>query len=368
MIPPLPPTLLQSNPQFALLHKTLTTTLLAPDASTKATNTTYLPLEDQVTQHLTQDARQRILLQGLQDVAISDDDHDDEDTPMPALTLPAELRELVYMVSTALLTTPSLTLTPSQTEILNGNIQELTEQLPRLLTPLSHALIAQQAHLYALSTATSANKSAPAKLPNYTLHLQLLHTLTHLNELRTSLLNTSTTLSNQLTTLLTQQTSHLTTSLTHLSRHTHGVLSRHTLSRSNHDLTISSTLSAKTALLTLEARRATYSPPTQAALANYDTHLNLLIHELEARKRTLEDELRLYAECDGREGQTMGELARRYVEVIRETAEVNGDVERLGKEMGKGDKGTGRGWGGVDTGVGGNGNERKVSQRNWEIR
>ena len=52
----------------------------------------------------------------------------------------------------------------------------------------------------------------------------------------------------------------------------------------------------------------------------------------------LEDEVRLYAECDGRGGKTMEELARRYVEVVGEIEVVKGDVLRL-EEGGGGGQG-----------------------------
>ena len=50
----------------------------------------------------------------------------------------------------------------------------------------------------------------------------------------------------------------------------------------------------------------------------------------------LEDEVRLYAECDGREGKVMEELARRYRDTLGEMEVVKGDVEKLeGKEEGR---------------------------------
>jgi hypothetical protein len=87
MIPPLPPGLLDSNPHFAALHKTLTTKILSSDASTKTTNQLYQPTEEQVSKLLTKTAKQRILSQALRNLALSDDD--ENTTP----GLPAELRE-----------------------------------------------------------------------------------------------------------------------------------------------------------------------------------------------------------------------------------------------------------------------------------
>lgn len=354
MIPPLHPSLLASNPQFAALHKTLTTRLLDPDASTKATNTAHLSLEEEFTKILTQTTRQRTLLETLRDIAISDRDHkhDHEDT----LNLPSELRELIYVVSTSLLAGPILNLTPSHAVILSSKIQELQSLLPRLLPALSSTLTNHQKHLYALSTTSPSHQSTPSLPPPPIVHLHLLDTTTHLYNLLTTLHTTTTTLNSTLTLLLTLSTTYLTHLLTHLSGHTHSTLSRSHLSTSTHTLTMASTLLSKLQLLNLESRRSTYSPSTQTALSNYASHLDLLLQDLTATVRTLEDELRLYAECDGRGGETMGQLARRYGEVLRETAEVKADVERLEG---------GQGVGGVNRDR--KERERKFSRRDWEI-
>jgi hypothetical protein len=53
MLLPVPLAVLTSNPQFAGLHKILTTELLDPAASTKATYTTYRSVEEQINTPLT---------------------------------------------------------------------------------------------------------------------------------------------------------------------------------------------------------------------------------------------------------------------------------------------------------------------------
>ena len=78
----------------------------------------------------------------------------------------------------------------------------------------------------------------------------------------------------------------------------------------------------------------------QTALAKYASHLDELVLQLEGRVRMLEDEVRLYAECDGREGKVMEELARRYRDTLGEMEVVKGDVEKLeGEGGGQGEKG-----------------------------
>jgi len=164
MIPPLSPGLLESNPKFAALHKTLTTKIISSDASTKATNQLYEPIEEQVSKLLTKTAKQRILSQALQNLALSDDN--ENTTPK----FPPELRELIYIISTYLLTPP--TLTPSQTDLLTAKLRQLSDQLPKVTPLLSHDLSAQQSHLYTLATTTSPNTSTHHSPP----HPLLLHT------------------------------------------------------------------------------------------------------------------------------------------------------------------------------------------------
>jgi hypothetical protein len=355
MLPPLPPTLLASNPQFAALHKTLTTKLLHPDASTKATNAAHLPLEEKVTKDLVQITRRRILLQALQDVAVldedSDEDGDEVEDSKDVLKLPIELRELIYVLSTSLLTTPALTLSPSHAQILASKMQQLSTHLPAILPALSATLTAQQKSLCSLSLSLSTQ--APSHHPAYTLHLSLFRSITYLISLRNSVLSTQSTLTNQLTTLLPLSTTYLSQFLNHLSSFQHGTLARSQVSSSLHTSTIASTLASKLYLLHLESLRSTYSPATQSALANYALQLDLLANGLNSRIRTMEDELRLYAESDGRNGETMRELARRYGEVVQETEEVRTDVERLE--------------GGQSAGVNANANDGKVGRRDWEI-
>jgi hypothetical protein len=321
MIPPISPDVHSSNPQFAALHKTVTTKYLDQDASTKSINTSHRPIEEQSQKQLTEKTKENILTQALRDVALSKAQDD----------LPDELRELIYIISIYLITTPALT--PSQAQLLCLEIERLNGILPTISKLLSEELQAQHTHLHSLAKSSTTKDSDGDKLSRYTLQVHLKDNLTHLNALQKSTIPAATiTLINSLTTLLSLHTQHLTLQLTHLSRYTHGTLSRHTLSKSSHLNTISQALASKIQILGLEARRSTYSAQTQVALANYATHLDGLTRDFDARIRTLEDELRLYADCDGRGGKTMEELGRRYDDVLREIEEVKGDVERLGKE------------------------------------
>lgn len=336
MIPPMSPDVLSSNPQFAILHKTLTTKFLDHDASTRLINARNQYVEEQVNKHLAQTVRQRVLSLSLQNLVFSDD----------ANALPAELRELIYIVSTYLLTPPPLT--PTQAKLLTVKVQHLKDQLPKITYILSQELETQQAHLYDLATASSTTTTTD-KLSRYSLQLHLKDMTLHLSTLNQLTIPTATaTILNALATLLSLQTHHLTDQLTHLTRYTHGTLSRHTLSKSTHLATISKALSSKIQILTLEARRSTYSAQTQTALANYATHLAELELRLDQRIRTLEDEARLYADCDARNGKTIEELGRRYGNVLREIGEVKGDVQRLERK-------------------GQDGKERKVSRKDYEV-
>jgi hypothetical protein len=321
MIPPISPDVLLSNQQFASLHKTLTTKYLDQDASTKSVNTSHQPVNEQSLKQLTEKTKENILTQALRDVALWKGQDD----------LPDELRELVYIISTYMITVP--TLTSSQQELLSSEIERLNGILPSISNLLSQELQSQHTHLYALAKTSITEDPDRDTLFRYSFQVHLKDTLTQLATLQQTTIPAATiTLINTLSTLLSLQTQYLTLQLTHLSRYTHGTLSRHTLSKSSHLSIISQALASKIRLLGLEARRSTYSAQTQSALANYATHLDELTRGLDSRIRTLEDELRLYADCDARGGKTMEELGRRYGDVLREIEEVKGDVERLGDE------------------------------------
>lgn len=318
MIPPISPDVLSSNPQFASLHKALTTKYLDQDASTKSTNTSHRPVEEQTQKYLTQTSKENILSQALHDIALSNDEK----------ALPGKLRELIYIIATYLLTSPSLT--TSQIALLSQEIEKVNPTLPDICTLLSQTLQSQHTHLRSLAKLTSStNPSTGSKPWRYSLQAQLKDTSTSLSTLHQSTTAATTTLINTLTHLLSLHTSQLVLQLTHLSRYTHGSLSRHVLSKSNHLSTLSHALASKTQILALEARRSTYSAQTQVALANYAAHLDGLKEDLDTRIRALEDELRLYAECDGRGGKTIEELGRRYGDVLAEIEGVRADVERL---------------------------------------
>ena len=324
MIPPLSLDVLSSNPQFASLHKSLATKYLDHDASTKSTNISQKPAEEQANKHLTEATKDNILTDSLYELVFSDGEN----------ALPKEIRELLYVISRYSLTTPALN--PTQTELLSLEVNRLNNLLPSISTVFSRNLQSQYAYLHALAKASSTNDDHEEKLSRYSLQVHLKDMICRLDTLQQITLPTATvTLINTLTVLLSLYTQHLTLQLTHLSRFTHGTSSRHTHSRTTHLSTISQALAGKIRILALEARRSTYSAQTQTALANYSRHLVLLCTQLDTRVRTMEDELRLYEGCDARGGKTMEELARRYADVLREVEEVKADVLKL-REEGKG--------------------------------
>src|SRR5271170_5818246 len=107
MIPPIAPSVLSTNPEFASLHAHLTTTLLDPDASTRALNATYEPTASRLHTHHVQSAKQHILRRALSSLAASG-----------ASNLPPDVQDLLGVAATYLAAAARLPLRASDHDLL----------------------------------------------------------------------------------------------------------------------------------------------------------------------------------------------------------------------------------------------------------
>jgi hypothetical protein len=371
MIPPVPQCILESNPQFASLHRHLTTNLLHPDGSTRASSKAHASVSATVRPYLLRIAKEEILTASLRDVA-------EEDKQVVQLT--PSLREVIATASMILEEAPSANLSAEDHDVLATDIDTFHIKIEDIAVAVSKHLH-QQHHLLckiaaaATAPAQDSTLKSPAAYTNRVTH-NILHTrptITHSSSLSSlpALLDPLLTASSNpallhsslrhlSTTALHHSSVHrtlLTTAITHLERTTLGLHARHTKARSAHLSAVASGLAKRIEALFLQSRNRLYSGEVQRALRNYQRHLDAVEDSLEEREAVLRGVCDEFDEVgfDGVEGGNatdagnsqrrglMRELGMRYGEVLGEIEIVKADMERLQTRLGAGNrKGVGR--------------------------
>ena len=360
MIPPIANSILVSNPQFASLHRHLTTNLLDPDTSTRALSEAHTSTSQALRSHLLQAAKEELLKSSIRNIATKSVEKEDGEV----LYLAPKQREIVGTISMILDEAPTLDLNEDDYELLRPDIDAFHDNVKEIAIPISRDLrhqydilckIASPASLpvepastkqmanskrtlnktVKSTTVSSSTPSLPAllypllpQIPVPTLHSSL-----------ASLYNTT----------LQHSATHLTllrTVLTHLELTMHGLHARNTKARSAHLSTVASALSKKIEMVYLRCRNSLYNKDVQTALGNYQRHLEKMEREVGEREwclRGVVDEFESVGSGldleNGGEGEDKGkgkgkkgvmrEVGRRYGEVLREIERVREEVERL---------------------------------------
>lgn len=314
MIPPIDPTLLEANPQFAFLYKHVTTQLLNHDASTRSISLSHDPVAKRLRQHHVQAAKYDILRRSLYSFTVDEN-------------LPSELIELVLSMATYLSEAPTMNLSPEAHDLMVPEVEEFQDNLEAIAPLLSKHIQEQRDSLLPLAVTSSSpakptrSTSSPSLASNISPRLISLHTL------QTQTLPTNNTaLSNTLSTLLRAHTTHLAALIRHLELHTHGAQSRHTHARATYLSTVAAGLEAKVQILALQARHAVYTPTVQRALVSYSSHLRDYREKLREREEMVKRELDLYEDVGG---DGLKECVRRYGTVAKEIEVVKGEIARL---------------------------------------
>lgn len=321
MIPPIVPSVLAVNPQFALIQKQLTTQFLNPDASTKSASTEYEPTAKKLRQHHVQAAQHDILKQKLHSL-IRDD------------TLPPEVLDLVIIIATYVSEAPKMTLSPEAYDLMAPEVEDFHDNLDILSPILSSHIQREVDALLPLAstppsrlTSTSTSNLVTSSKP---LATTLTGRLSRLSIVRTSTLPSSITqLTITLSNLLTTHTAHLSSLIRHLELHTHGTHSRHINARATYLSSVAAGLDAKLRSLDLQRQHALYTPAVQRALSAYAGHLHDVRSGLRKREQLVKRELALYDEVGG---QGLRDYAKRYAAVGREIEVVRAEIARLESE------------------------------------
>ncbi|KZN85641.1 Uncharacterized protein EN45_098310 [Penicillium chrysogenum] len=355
MIPPCDPSILEQNPQFKRLYENLTTSLLNPDASTRAhsANPGRIAVVEELKECQTQKAKKRIKEHMLRQLAFAPDSN-----------LPAEVK------------TPSSAIEPTtskpETEpkkqdealsLLGPDIEAFYTNIPAFILPFSKALSSSIRDLRALSTANTDPDTAPdteapatqhsnhnarvrardrrvrtsiAPVPPLSSQLQARIRLlrnTQLSELPVARRKMAATAAE----VVAVRARVLERTVVILERAKHGALARATKAKAENLAVVAQGVEGKLEVTKLEIAATLYTPETLAALARYRQHLRQTKERLQHRQKMTVQELRAYgdvqvsdpvADIDADEG-TYADIARRYGVLAREVEEVKMEIARL---------------------------------------
>ena len=188
MLPPPPTTTLSFNPDFAKLYNHLTEHILGPDGSTLSKTEEYEAVVKDLTAARQSAARDEILLRGLEEVALRDNDDELESRVRQSatgtnaanlrsetkrqhavLSLPPELRELIYNVTSYLATSldPSSfsTLPTDMNELMADELARFREHHPEISKALSAHLAATESTLASMASSLQPQSQSQSKTP-----------------------------------------------------------------------------------------------------------------------------------------------------------------------------------------------------------
>ncbi|KAF8464103.1 hypothetical protein BDZ91DRAFT_795996 [Kalaharituber pfeilii] len=331
MFPPVSPDVLARNPQFAALYEQLATKILNPhDGSSKEKEETNAT-----------DGGARGSLEQVAKTSHKYHAVGPRQEIIPELrTCRAELAQM-KIVQDALVeltghagngftdevVTPTA-LSKQQAAMLNEEMDDFKDALPTIAQALSHHLTTLAAQLCALAFPTDPPPTTPSHLSHL---LELLPA--HVAHRRFLLAQNRHSLSLSLVTL-TQLVSSLSAAYRQLSAQTLHAVETHKFGDAERAVRAQAAcldavvqgIEGKLGVLKHEALAAIYNPEAVNALTNYRCHLLDTRARLQARQRTVEEELRRY----GGAGSDMRELVGRYSRAMRAVEGLRREIGRLG--------------------------------------
>ncbi|KAK0740046.1 hypothetical protein B0T18DRAFT_439908 [Schizothecium vesticola] len=339
MFPPVDDAVLQNNPDFAALYKTLTTAVLNPDGSTKndAAAKERDAVQEELNKHRLEAAKHHLLIHALSTANPSapatkpapalprraaGTTKPPPPRPQPTADLPPALVDLLLLLPAFLTPTGTTPLTPSQlTTLLSHPPFSL---LPSLLPDLA-ALVSSALHASATAFARLAH---PATNPSF-IHRAIPALPSHYTTLTASLATQKAFLAESrldaaaaLTGLLEDHavvTAHLLRAL----EAKHGPIARSLEFRATETMLAAQKQAAEVEAAMWRVRRELYTPDVRRALMAYARHLR------DARGRLGEGVRARRGELVGE--RKMKEMARVKREMEKQLEEVREDLERLGR-------------------------------------
>ncbi|KAJ6155135.1 hypothetical protein N7470_005701 [Penicillium chermesinum] len=333
MIPPCDPSILEHNPQFKRLYENLTTTLLNPDGSTRATSKD--PVRAAAVEELKQcqirRAKKQIQQQTLRRLAFAsdsellDDFHDNLalislylETPSSALD---QDQPLDQSQSLGHLHDNALSLLQPEFETFCSNIPSFITQFSNILSKASHDLRAiastnpdnndlRRKHARPLALPLPFNTQCPRPRKR--------SARSHINgACAPPLLHIE-----RPPDVIAAQAQVLERTVLLLERAKHGALARATKAKAEHLATVAQGWKGNL-----------------TALSRYQRHLRETKARLDERRESAIEELKRYGDIEATraggaervEGGTLAEIARRYGLLVREVDSVRMEIARLGE-------------------------------------
>ncbi|KAK4454872.1 hypothetical protein QBC34DRAFT_433119 [Podospora aff. communis PSN243] len=340
MLPPVEDAVLQHNPNFAALYKTLTTSILNPDGSTKHDHAAKErnAVREELKKHRLEAAKKHLLVQAISSV----DPTPQETKPAPSLSrrakpqpprtqisdLPSPLLDLLLLLPPFLSHPPPPLDPPSTALLLNSPpFSSFPSLLPSLSTLLSTTLHTSAVHLARVANPATNPSFVHRTIPSLPDHLATLTTsiTTRQDSLTRSRLAAATSLS----ALLHYHAQALALLLRSLEAK-HGPIARSLEFRATEVSLTAQRQETEAQIALWNVRKETYTPEVAVALGNYVAHLKDAKARLGEAVRTLRAELDGYGVGGEREGR-MREMARVKREMGRQVEDVRGDLERLGR-------------------------------------
>ncbi|KAJ5567285.1 hypothetical protein N7535_006591 [Penicillium sp. DV-2018c] len=332
MIPPCDPSILSHNPQFQRLYETLTTSILNPDASTRA------------------------------------------QSKSPARTAVVECHDNLAIISLYLetptnaveLETPNPDTEAKRADdalsLLAPDIEAFYSNIPAFIPAFSKALTSAIQDLRALAnantdTAIISDADAPAARSNHhararardrrvrnsmapdpLLSSQLQARMRALRQAQLSELPVARRkLAATAAEVVGMRAPVLEQTVVTLERVKHGALARATKAKAEHSALVAQNLEGKLEVTKLEVAATLYTPETTAALTRYRQHLRQTKERLEDQRKVALEELRAYGDVDASgpiadfdvDEASFAEIAHQYGCLARELETVKGEIAHL---------------------------------------
>ncbi|EFQ33014.1 hypothetical protein CGRA01v4_00505 [Colletotrichum graminicola] len=345
MLPPVEPSVLQNNPQFAELHHALTTAILNLDGTTrKPTTKEQTSAQNELADHRFNAAKEHLLISAISNTAPpepkavsvriitrSKSASQPASAPQPQ-QLPDSLLDLLLLLP-PLLTATTEPLPADALAILLSNppfteFQALLPQLGELVSATLHASAVALARIANPTTNPSfLHRNVPALQTTY-------HRLeADVREAKHALARERVRVAGSLTGLLDKYAGALTLLVRALEAK-HGVVARSLEFRAAEAGLEAQRAEADAVAAREGVRREVYSPEMAAALKNYSAHLRDARMRLEGTVATLRSELEGYGVAGGGDGgkeRMLREMARKKRQLERELEDARRDVARLDK-------------------------------------
>ncbi|RMJ25641.1 hypothetical protein PHISP_03513 [Aspergillus sp. HF37] len=338
MLPPCDPAVLQSNPQFSSLYQHLTTSLLNPDGSTRASDTQ--PARRAAVEDLKgcriRNAKKQIKKRTLRQLAFDGEGG-----------LPDQHQDTVAVISLYLDSSRQNGKEAGDTlALLAPDIEAFYSSIPAVINPFSEILSSSIASLRMIANAgtkTTPVQSSESSRPRPRARQSASNTATPLSSqlsarvrsLRETQLVELPASRRQMTLtaaeVLATRAQVLEQTVVLLERAKHGALARATKAKAEHLATVAQGMEGKLNVTKFDVIAQIYSPETIAALDRYRQHLGDVRERLEERQELVSQELKAY-DAQGRSCQetgSMAEIVQRYGKLAREVEAVKVELRRL---------------------------------------